>query len=192
MKHSLLLCLLFLAAVPLLAQEGHQRALRNLHVINGRDNPDAIPIYETTLIMLNGRYGRDLGGPFDAVNRFSSEYGVDSVRAEAMVAAIRKTQSDLESGRVAQIKQFCARSFANKDQWLAAVIAFDAESVGERVAAFNKLRDVAGPEAWERILLKARAAAPAVTMVQEDHAAVAADIGYETAFSNQCRNVPAA
>jgi len=199
MKHALLLCLsLLAAAVPLLAQDGlrnqpppfKEQAFPHLHVINGRDNPDAIPVYEATLMMLNGQYTRDLGG-FGAATRFSNDFGVDSVRADAMVAAIQQAWSDLESSRAAQTRKFCARSFANSDQWLAAVIAFDAESVSARVAAFDKLRDLAGPEVWEKILLKAHAVARAMSIAQEDHAGVAADIGYQTAFSNQCRNVPA-
>jgi hypothetical protein len=51
------------------------------------------------------------------------------------------------------------------------------------------MRDVAGVEAWEKILLQGHAAARVATIVQEDYASVANDIGYEKAFFNQCMSV---
>ncbi len=137
--------------------------------------------------MLYGAYDPQSVGSGSATARFVQDYGVDSVLAEAIVTAIGRGHSDLDAGHIAHLEKFCARSFKSKDAWLAAVVAFDSESVSDRIAAFNKLRDTAGPALWEKILLKAHLGARSATMLQEDYDGVADDVGYETAFSNQCK-----
>jgi hypothetical protein len=196
MKRLLLCCFAFLHLTSLSAQDDSvppprsldDRALPHINVIKGRDNPGAIPIHEVTLTMLASYSGDTGDGSSPPVDRFAHDFNVDSVLAEAMVQAIRQVQSELDSANLARMKEFCAGSFSNQDAWLASVTAFDAESLIDRVAAFSKLRDVAGSEAWRSILSKAQEASRWATMVHEDHAAVAADIGYQVAFSNQCRD----
>ena len=84
---------------------------------------------------------------------------------------------------------FCARSFEDENSWKAAAIALDADSVSAHVAAFHKLRGIAGPGVWEKIVLQASEAARSTVTIQEDYDSIAGEIGYETAFSNQCSNV---
>ena len=161
----------------------------HLDVVQGRDNPSAIPLHAATLLSLNGRYGRDVDGRRPAVDRFADSYATDGVLAEAMVTAIRQVHSELQANAIAQRQAFCARTFTDESSWRAAVIAFDADSASAQVAAFNKLRDIAGRELWEKILLEANEATRSMVMVRDNHDSAVAELGYEKAFSNQCRNV---
>ena len=197
MKQSVVLQLVFLFTVPLSAQENRNHEpvrpeypiIPHLNIIRASETPGAVPLHEVALTTLFGRYGQEFAGGISASQRFSDDYGVDSGLAATMVAAVRQVQAELAASQLIRTREFCSRSFANQDAWLAAVIAFDAASTGDRTAAFDKLRDVAGVEAWEKILLQAHTAARAATIVQEDYASVANDIGYEKAFSNQCTSV---
>jgi hypothetical protein len=203
MKHALPTCLLALGITPVSAQLNRpltleeflaaypellkqSPALPHTNVVRGLDNPAAVPLHIPTLMMLYGEFGREINGMRPAVDRFADRYAVDGELAAAMVTAIREVQSELEANTLAQRQTFCARSFSSNSSWKAAAIALDADSASAQVAAFNKLRDLAGPELWEKIVLEASARARSVVIVQEDYDSIAAELGYETAFANQC------
>lgn len=174
-------------AYPELARK--QPSLPHTYVISGKENPAAIPLHIPGLMMLDSEFGDELDERRPAIDRFAERYAADGALASRMVSAIREARAEIEAKTVAQRRAFCARNFTSDDSWKAAMIAGDAELAGEQVAAFNQLRDIAGPEVWEKIALDASQAARSITIVQEDYESIAAELGYETAFSNQCRTV---
>jgi hypothetical protein len=165
-----------------------QPQLPHTIVTDGSENPSAIPLHVSALLMLD-EFRTEVQGMRPATVRFADRYGADSALASRMVAAIRQTHSDLAADAVARVQAFCARSFTSNDSWKAAMRANDADVESARVSALDKLREVAGPELWERIVLAAGQASRGMGRVQEDYDSIAAELGYEVAFSNQCRAI---
>jgi hypothetical protein len=163
-------------------------APRHVTVVHGSENPNAAPIDVATVLMLHTMFGRENSRRLPAANRFAERYGTDTVVATTMVAAIRQVVEEMHEDTLTQRQAFCARKFSDERSWKAAVIAADAETRSAQVAAFNKLRDIAGPDLWEKIVLQGHEAARSMTIVQDDHDSAVAELGYEKVFANQCRN----
>lgn len=177
-------------ATPLLAQQpAAEDVLRHTTVIAGRDAPNSIPLPFITVELLIGLYGREKSPGPTAAELFVELYGADWSVAEAMVTAIRQTAQTIQETTLADRRAFCARSFADEASWVAASTALDAQARGFRVAEFNRLRDIAGPDVWEKIVAQAAEVSRGAAMLTENYGSIAAETGFELAFANQCGNV---
>jgi hypothetical protein len=160
----------------------------HFNVIRGSDDPGAIPLNIATVTLLRAGYGKERVNRegYGSVDRFARRYATDRALADEMVTAIRRVGGEIDAHIDAQRQAFCARRFSSDASWKAAMVELN-DDTSAFVAAFNELRDVAGAELWEKIVLEANEARESMVIARENYDSIVAQFGYETLFANQCK-----